>query len=125
MSSSLGQGLLSALIQAQAQSAIAGQSALSQNPWDINRKTVDYDYGVGSLSPNFYSKDNGHYSDLGKLPNHQSFSNESFYSQFPKLSPLAGLWAGNYFMPSQLQRLQNRQAPVYIDDQRGYRPYAD
>lgn len=37
----------------------------------------DYDYGVMKLDNH---KDGDHYSDLGKLPNHPTFSDESKYS---------------------------------------------
>jgi hypothetical protein len=55
-------------------------------PGDAN----DYNYNIGYLSdPSGELASNGHLSDIGKLPNHPTFSNESVYAIG---NPNAGRW---------------------------------
>lgn len=50
----------------------------------------DYNYKMGYLNdPSGQLAANGHLSDIGKLPNHPTFSNESVYAAG---NPTAGRW---------------------------------
>jgi hypothetical protein len=54
------------------------------SPQTINGMKFDpLDLGIGS---------NGHLTDLGKLPNHESFSHEAWASGSPSAQPVAGDW---------------------------------
>lgn len=58
----------------------------SASPWD--------------LANTMYNKNNGHFTDVGKRPNHPTFSNESKYSN--SKTP-GGTWNGDTFVPSMWQ----------------------
>ena len=65
--------------------------ALSRNSdfWAraFNAVGPDYDYTLIEQTPD----GRGHYSDIGKLPNHPTFSNESIYAKY--YPELAGQWS--------------------------------
>lgn len=64
----------------------------------------DYDYGMESTADN-----RGHLGDIGKLPNHPTFSDQSAYSG--KVNGLTGgAWNGNTFTPASWQQTNESAA---------------
>ncbi len=64
----------------------------------------DYDYGMESTADN-----RGHLGDVGKLPNHPTFSDQSAYSG--KVNGLTGgVWNGNTFTPASWQQTNESAA---------------
>lgn len=65
----------------------------------------DYDYVAAFLAgaePGINPSDNAwHMGDVGKMPTHETFSNESYYARDPKWAPYAGRWEGETFIPPQ------------------------
>lgn len=63
----------------------------------------DYDYVAAFLAgaePGINPSDNAwHMGDVGKMPTHETFSNESYYARDPKWAPYAGRWEGETYIP--------------------------
>lgn len=68
----------------------------------------DYDFVAAFLAgakPSVNQEDGAwHMGDVGKLPTHPSFSNESYYARNPKYAPLAGRWEGETYIPGEAER---------------------
>lgn len=69
----------------------------------------DYNF-QGEFENSIGQAANGHFSDKYKLPNHQTFSNESdLAQQFPEL---AGQWGQNLYLPS-YKGMKKGKLPVF------------
>lgn len=75
----------------------------------------DYDFVAAFLAgakPSVNQEDGAwHMGDVGKLPTHPSFSNESYYARNPKYAPLAGRWEGETYIPGEVERRANDGKP--------------
>jgi len=98
--------------------------------WDEAARTSggvgpDYDYSMLGVTDN-----RGHGSDLGKLPNHPTFSNQSAYSTAGLGQKYeGGSWDGNTFTPSKrmlgnhnIEQLQWMLDNGYNDGDNYYNP---
>ena len=67
----------------------------------------DYDYVAAFLAgaePGINPGDNAwHMGDVGKMPTHETFSNESYYARDPRWAPYAGRWDGETYIPPEPQ----------------------
>jgi hypothetical protein len=102
-------------------------SAIFKSPND------DYDYNAAYMSgikPELNPNDHMvHLSDIGKLPNHPTFSNESNYAKFPSLAstlpgsniPQPGQWVGMENSPDWRYHNPSRGL-FYADESQAYQP---
>jgi hypothetical protein len=57
----------------------------------------DYDFRA-AFAKGLAAADNGHWGDIGKKPNHPTFSDQSKYASAPGANP--GKWIGEIFVPN-------------------------
>lgn len=80
------------------------RNALVPKDWRTNTAyNRDYDFVAAFLADKArpVKMDDGywHMGDVGKMPNHPTFSIESYYAKDPRWAPYAGRWEGERFIP--------------------------